>query len=97
MEDVTLKLDPLNIEHYNKFSNQTRDPRVAVYDGDEIFFGVYDIKPELYNPQGENVKFDKFEEVFGEAEKFVQKLKESLQNFEESDNSVFDLIGYGLM
>ena len=39
MEDVGFyrKLDPENIDHYNKFPNQTRDPRVAVYEDDECF------------------------------------------------------------
>ena len=40
MEDVSFhrKLDPGNIDDYIKFPNQTRDPWVAVYEDDEMFF-----------------------------------------------------------
>lgn len=53
MEGVNLyrKLDPENINHYNKFPNQTRDPRAAVYEDDEMFFGTENTQPELYNPE----------------------------------------------
>ena len=39
MEDVSFyrKLDPENIDHYNKFPKQTRDSRVPLYEDDEMF------------------------------------------------------------
>ena len=56
------KLDPENINHYNKFPNQTKDPRVGVYEDDEVFFGTEDTQPELYAPEDrECVEFDEFE------------------------------------
>ena len=64
MEDVSFyrKLDPENIDHYNKFQNQTLDPRVVVYEDDEMFFGTEDTQPELYDLQDrETVESDKFE------------------------------------
>ena len=64
MEDVSFyrKLDPENIDHYNKFPNQTLDPRVVVYEDDEMFFGTEDTQPELYDLQDrETVESDKFE------------------------------------
>lgn len=64
MEDVSFyrKLDPENIDHYNKFPNQTLDPRDAVYEDNEMFFGTEDTQPELYDPQDrETVESDKFE------------------------------------
>ena len=30
------KLDPHNLEHYNRFPNQTRNPISAVYEDDEF-------------------------------------------------------------
>ena len=53
MEGVNFyrKLDPENINHYNKFPNQTRDPRAAVYEDDEMFFFFLYTQPELYNPE----------------------------------------------
>ena len=32
------KLDAENVEHYYKFPNQTRNPKEAVYEYDELFF-----------------------------------------------------------
>ena len=64
MEDVSFyrKLDPENIDHYNKFPNQTLDPRIVVYEDDEMFFGTEDTQPELYDLQDrETVESDKFE------------------------------------
>ena len=73
MEDIIFykKLDPENIEHYNKFPNQTRDPWVAVYEDEEMFFGTEDI-PELYTPENrKSIEFDKFQGF----EKSVNNLK----------------------
>ena len=73
MEDIIFykKLDPENIEHYNKFPNQSRDPWVAVYEDEEMFFGTEDI-PELYTPENrKSIEFDKFQGF----EKSVNNLK----------------------
>ena len=53
MEDVSFyrKFDPENLDHYNTFTNQTRDPRVVVYEDDEMFFGTEDTQSELYDPE----------------------------------------------
>ena len=96
MEDVSFyrKLDPENIDHYNKFPNQTRGPRAAVYEDDEIFFRTEDTQPELFSAENrECVEFDKFEGF----EKYVKKFKDTLQNFENTDNPFFDSIVYGAM
>ena len=77
MEDVSFctKLDPENIDHYNKFPNQTRDPRVAVYEDDEMFFVTEDTQPELHAPENrECVEFDKFEGFEKPAKKFKDTL-----------------------
>ena len=73
MKDISFykKLDPENIDHYNKFPNQTRDPWVAVHENEEMFFGTEDIL-ELYAPENrESVEFDKFKGF----EKSVNNLK----------------------
>ena len=44
------KFDPEDRSQYSKFPNQTTDPRVAVYEDDEMFFGTEDQQPELYAP-----------------------------------------------
>ena len=96
MEDVSFyrKLDPENFDHYNKFLNQTRDPRVALYEDYEMLFGTEDTQPELYAPENrECVEFDKFEGF----EKSAEKFKDTLQNFENTDDPFFDSITYGVM
>ena len=96
MEDVSFyrKLDSENIDHYNKFPNQTRDPSIAVYEDDEMFYGTEDTQPELFVPENmECVEFDKFEGF----EKSVKKFKDTLQNFENTNNPFFDSIVYGVM
>ena len=96
MEDVSFyrKLDSENIDHYNKFPNQTRDPRTAVYEDDEIFYWTEDTQHELLVPENrECVEFDKFEGF----EKSVKKSKDTLQNFENANNPFFDSIVYGVM
>ena len=92
MKDVSFyrKFDPENVDHYNKFPNQT----VAVYEDDEMFFGTEDQQPELYEPQNrEDVEFDKFVGF----EESIKKFKETLQSFENTDNPFFDSIVFGLM
>ena len=64
MEDVSFykTFDPENIDQYNKFPNQTRNPKDAVYEDDEMFFGTEDTQPEIFAPENrEHVEFDKFE------------------------------------
>ena len=92
MEDVSFyrRLDPEKID----FQNQTRNPMEAVYEDDEIFFGTEDTQPELFVPENrECVEFDKFEGF----EKSVKKFKETLQNFDNSNNPFFDSILFGVM
>ena len=50
-EGVSLyrKLDPENINDYYKFPNQTRDPRVAVYEDDEMLFGTEDTRGDKFD------------------------------------------------
>ena len=44
MEDVSFyrQLDPENIDHYNKFPNQNRNPGDAGYENSEMYFGDED-------------------------------------------------------
>ena len=96
MEDESFSrtFDPENIDQYNKFSNQTRSPKDAVYEDDGMFFGTEDTQPELFAPEDrERVEFDKFEGF----EKSVKKFKDTLQNFKNSGNPFFDSILYGIM
>ena len=59
-----------------------------------MFFGTEDTQPELYAPENrENVEFDK-SDGFGKS---VKKFKNTLQSFENIDNSFFDSIVYGVM
>ena len=86
-------VDLSNIDNYNKFPNQTRDPRSAVYEDNEMFFDVEDTQPELYAPENrETVKFD----FSNGSEKSILAFKETLQTF-EGENSFFNSIFYGLM
>ena len=95
MQDVSFhrQLDPEIINHY-KFPSQTRDPRVTLYEDDEMFFGNEDTQPEFYDPENRgNVEFDTFK-GFGKS---VKKFKDTLQNFKDSDNLFFDSKVYGVM
>ena len=88
------QLDPENIKHYPKFRNQTRNPNEAVYEDDKSYYGGEDTQPELCDPENRDfVNFDKF----AGFEKSVQKFKETLKNFDRSENSLFDAIIYGAM
>ena len=53
MEDVSFcrQLDIENIDHYNKFPNQTRNLRDAVYEVNEMTFGGEDTQTELFAPE----------------------------------------------
>ena len=96
MEDVSFyrKLDPENLNHYNKFPNWTWDLRIAVYEDDKIFFGTEDTQPEFYDSKNrKTVEFDKFEGF----EKSVHKFKNWLKNFNNSYNPFFDSVAYGVM
>ena len=48
-------LDPEKVDQYNKFPNQTRDPRVAVYEDDEMLFGTNDTQPDSMHKKIGNV------------------------------------------
>ena len=77
-----------------KFPNQTRSPEEAVYEDNDSFFGTEGTQPELYNPTDrEFITFDKFKEF----ENSVKKFKKTLKYFNDSDNSFFDAIIYGIM
>ena len=83
-----------NVEHYNKFPNQTTDPITAVYEDKEMYFGENETQSELYIPEdSENVNFDNFTGFT----KSVKKFYKSLQSFENSDNPFFNTIVYGLI
>ena len=89
MEDLSFyrTFDHENIDQYNKFPNQTRDPKDAVYEDDGMFFGTEDTQPELFVPENsEHIEFDKFE-GFGKS---VKRFKDTLQGFKNSDNPFFD-------
>ena len=91
---VYRKLDPHNLEHYNRFPNQTRNPISAVYEDDEMYFREEDSQPELYIPEDrESVHF----ENFSGFEKSIKKFYNLLKNFENIDHPFFDSIAYGLM
>ena len=83
---------------YRRFANQTKDPRVAIYeesDG-ETFLDTRDFQPELYAVEDrERVVFDEFSGY----EKSVVKFKKSLSSFSHSnnENSFLDAVIYGLM
>ena len=49
-EDVSFyrKLDPLNIDHYPKFPNQTRNGPDAIFEDDTPYYEKEDMRPELY-------------------------------------------------
>ena len=92
--NVYRKLDPHNLEHYNRFPNQTRNPISAVYEDDEMYFGEEDSQPELYIPEDrESVHF----ENFSGFEKSIKKFYNLLKSFENIDHPFFDSIAYGLM
>lgn len=74
-EDISFYRDPANLGDYYKFPNQTRDPRHATYEDDEMYFGKGDSQHELFAPQTrDEIEFDSFSGI----EKFVKKFKETL-------------------
>ena len=86
--------DAFNANDYPRFLNQTRDPLQAVYEDSEPFYGHEDQQPEHYATQDRsNVTLDTFKGF----EKSIKKFNETLKNFEESQNQVFDAVIYGLM
>ena len=86
--------DPQNLNDYPKFLNQSRDPCVAIYEDDELFYRTCNAQSELYAPENkESVEFDNFVGY----EKNVKKFKEALKNFHGNDNPFFDSIIYALM
>ena len=88
------KCDPDKLNYYHKFPNQTIDPRIATYENDELYFGEEYQQSELYEPKNrDSVEFDKFSGF----EKSIKKFKKTSKNFENSDNTFFDSIVYGVM
>ena len=76
------QIDPENIEDYPKFLNSTKNPKEAVYEDKEPYFGEDNTQPELYDPEDRNfVDFDKFDGF----EKSVKKFKGTLKNFIDSE------------
>ena len=67
-----------SIDECNKFPNQTSDPRSAVYEDNEMFFGVNDTQPGLY--ASENREILDFE-LFKGSEKSVSDLKKSIPKY----------------
>ena len=62
-----------------KFPNQTRNDKDAVYEDDDPFFGIEDTQPELYYPTDrEFVTFDKFKGF----ESYVKNFKKNLEKFQ---------------
>ena len=49
-EDLSFyrQLDPLNIDHYPKFPNQTRNGLDAIFEDDTPYYEKEDMRPELY-------------------------------------------------
>ena len=95
-EDVSFyrKLDPLNIDHYPKFPNETRNLIDAIFEDDTPYYGKEDIQPDLYTPEDRrSIIFDKFVSF----EKSVEKFKKTLENFEDSENQFFNAIVYSIM
>ena len=95
-EDVSFyrQLDPLNVNDYPKFLDQTRNPLDAIFEDDTSYYGNDNVQPELYAPKNRNfVIFDKFTGF----EKSVEKLKKTLTNFGDSENQFFDAVIYGVM
>ena len=88
------QLDSENIEDYPKFPNSTKNPKEAVHEDEEPYFGEEDTQPKLYDPEDRNfVDFDKFDGF----EKSVKKFKGTLKNFKDSENSFFNAIIYSLV
>ena len=93
-EHVSFCRNVYNIDEYNKFPNQTIDPRSAVYEDDKMFFRKDDTQSELYAPENrEMVDFD-----FFRGRKNLPVILKTFQNFDgEGGNSFFDSVIYGLM
>ena len=86
------------LSFYRKFVNQTKDPRVAIYEesDDATFVDTRDLQPELYAVENRDVViFDEFTDY----EKYVTKFQKSLSSFEDTrtENSFFDAVIYGLL
>ena len=83
-DDVSFyrQVDPQNFEHCHKFPIRQE---IQLY---------RTIQPELYNP--ENIDFVGFDKFSG-FEKSCKKFKETMKNFDDSENSIFDAVIYGAM
>ena len=66
-----------NLDHYYKFPCQTRDSRLAMFDGNEVYFGFGDQQPKLHALENrEIVEFDEFPGF----EKFIKRFMQTLKN-----------------
>ena len=93
MEDANFyhRLDPNNINNSYKFQNQIRDPILATYEDNVLFYGNENPQPELFAPVDRcGVELDKFDG----SDKLIKKFKANLNIFEETDNPFFDSILY---
>ena len=91
------KQKEIELSFYWKFINQTKDPRVAIYEesDDETFVDTRDLQHELYAVENKgDVIFDEFTGY----KKYVTISKKPLSSFEDSrtENSFFDGVIYGL-
>ena len=83
--DDSEQVNESNLSFCRRFANQTKDPRVAIYEesADETFLDTRDIQPELY------VIEDRERVIFDESsayEKSVEKFKKSLYSFSDTNN-----------
>ena len=52
---VQVFFNPVNVEHYHKLPNQTRNPKEAVNEDKELHFRTEDTQPELYDPEDREI------------------------------------------
>ena len=96
--DDSEQVNESNLSFCRGFTNQTKDPRVAIYkeSDDETYLNTRGLQLELYLiEERERVIFDEFSEY----EKSVEKFKKLLSSFSDTnnENSFFDVVIYGLM
>ena len=65
-ERVSFCRNVYNIDEYNKFPNQTIDPRSAVYEDDKMFFRKDDTQSKLYAPENREM-VETFQNFDGEG------------------------------
>ena len=96
--DDSEQVNESNLSFCRGFTNQAKDPRVAIYkeSDDETYLNTRGLQLELYLiEERERVIFDEFSEY----EKSVEKFKKLLSSFSDTnnENSFFDVVIYGLM